>query len=134
MKMFRTSDLVVIAALGGLAYWLYTKAKATVAASTAAIANAPAAAASGIVDIAEGLFGSGIAQPGQSYTVTMADGTVQTVPYGQLPTPVGVNGLGTYPVKVRRRRPAKTLRGLSGPTDWSDDPMINQILTTGRRK
>jgi uncharacterized protein HemX len=58
------------------------------------------AAASTVADAAQALLqtNSGIATPGGTYQVTMADGSVQTVPYGQLPQQPA-NGLG----RIRRR-------------------------------
>ena len=51
----------------------------------------PSNIASAALDAAEnaGLINYGRAQPGQTYQVTMPDGSVQTVPYGQLPNPAG---------------------------------------------
>lgn len=58
--------------------------------------SATAAAASAVADAACGITGACTpAQPGQTYQVTMADGSVQTVPYGQLPNPAGAGITGT---------------------------------------
>lgn len=53
--------------------------------------SAAAAAGAAAVDAAEnaGLINYGRAQPGGTYQVTMPDGSVQTVPTGQLPNPAG---------------------------------------------
>jgi hypothetical protein len=44
-----------------------------------------------VADAAQFVLGTGIAQPGEVYTVTMPDGSVQTVPYGQLPIAAQAN-------------------------------------------
>jgi len=87
-------------ALGAGAVYLAWKAYQTVAGAASAAATAASAAqdtaASSVADAAQAILGTGIAQPGQSYTVTMPDGSVQTVPYGKMPTPLPsqLNGLG----------------------------------------
>jgi hypothetical protein len=66
-------------------YVLYQKLKAGATAGAAAVGTAFSNTSSGLADAAQSVLGTGIAAPGGTYTVTMADGSVQTVPYGQLP-------------------------------------------------
>lgn len=90
--------LALIAGGAYLAYQAYLSITAGLSKVGAGIAAGAAAASSNVADTVQSIVGSGIAQPGGSYTVTMADGSTQTVAAGQLPTPV--DGLGSY----RRRR------------------------------
>jgi hypothetical protein len=71
--------------VGGVyvAYKIFGAAKAGVA----AVGQAQQAAGSAVADFAQSILGTGLATPGTSYTVHMADGTTQIVPYGQLPVP-----------------------------------------------
>ena len=93
-------------ALGAGAIYLAWKAYQAISGIAAPVAAAVSAAAdsagSNLADTVQAITGSGIAQPGGTYTVTMSDGSVQTVPYGQMPKPLAsqVNGLGAV------RRPA----------------------------
>lgn len=54
------------------------------------IVNAQEAAGSTLADAAQFVLGTGIANPGEVYTVHMPDGSVQTVAYGQLPVAAGI--------------------------------------------
>jgi len=59
------------------------------------------AAASDAVDALQSVIGSGIVAPGQTYTVTMPDGSQQTVTQSaQAMQPM--NGLGMTPCRARR--------------------------------
>lgn len=77
-----TEGFVTLAVVGVAAYLVYQLLKK---------APTPDTIASAAVDAAEnaGLINYGKASPGGTYDVTMPDGTVQTVPYGQLPNPAG---------------------------------------------
>lgn len=111
MSSDNVKALFYLALIGGgayLAWLLYQSLTKAGSAVGTAVTNAQASAASSAADLAEALLGTNQpAQPGQTYTVTMQDGSVQTVPYGQLPTytpqnsPSIVNGLGR--LKIRRR-------------------------------
>src|SRR5271155_5600561 len=62
------------------------------------LVNAQQAAGSTLADAIQFVAGTGIASPGEVYSVTMPDGSVQTVPYGQLPVagaPLPPVGIGT---------------------------------------
>src|SRR5271168_5038019 len=61
------------------------------------LVNATSAAGSSLADAAQFVLGNGIAQPGQVYTVTMPDGSVQTVAYGQLPIAAGITSASQLP-------------------------------------
>jgi hypothetical protein len=87
-----TEGLVTLALVGVGAYLLYqlvTKGP-----------SVPAAIASAGLDAAEnaGIINYGKASPGGTYDVTMPDGTVQTVPYGQLPNPSGAGITSSSPM------------------------------------
>jgi hypothetical protein len=76
-----TNTLLVwggIAVAAFLIYKLFSGAKNV-------LVNAQSAAGSSLADAAQFVLGSGQASPGEVYTVTMPDGTVQTVAYSQLP-------------------------------------------------
>jgi hypothetical protein len=74
---------VVVAFAGIAAYLIYQAWKGA--------GNVAAAAGEGVVNTLEnaGVINYGLAKPGQTYNVTMPDGSVQTVPYGQLPSAAG---------------------------------------------
>ena len=78
-----TEGLVELVLVGVGVYLVYQLVKAA--------PNAAANAGAAVVDAAEnaGLINYGKASPGGTYQVTMPDGSVQTVPYGQLPNPAG---------------------------------------------
>src|SRR5271155_2110627 len=96
------SGLYLALIAGGvyLAYQAYLSITAGASKVGAGIAAGASSASSTVADAVQAITGTGIAQPGGSYTVTMADGSVQTVPYGQLPVATATNGLG----RLTRRR------------------------------
>lgn len=99
--------LALAGAAAYAAWYLYQSVSKAGSAVGAAVSNAQATAASSVADAAQSIFGNGIAQPGGSYQVTMQDGSVQTVPYGQLPnyTPQNSGGLnGLKRRTIRRER------------------------------
>jgi hypothetical protein len=75
-----TAALIKWSVIGVGIYLAYQAIK-----GTANIAvNAASAAGSSVADAAQFLLGNGIAQPGETYDVTMPDGSVQTLAYGSL--------------------------------------------------
>jgi hypothetical protein len=68
-----------------LAYFIYK----TFTGTKKVLIDAQQAAGSTVADAMQAILGSGQAKPGEVYEVTMPDGSVQTVPYGQLPTAPG---------------------------------------------
>ncbi len=80
----------VIAIGGYLLYKTFVKAKNV-------IVDAREAAGSSLADAAQFILGNGIAQPGEVYTVTMPDDSVQTVAYGQLPIAAGITSASQLP-------------------------------------
>ena len=84
MKLEDTESLLLIGAVGIIGYLIYKAAGVGTAAANS-VANAASDLSSSIADEAQSILGNGLAQPGGTYTVTMQDGSVQTVPYGQLP-------------------------------------------------
>jgi hypothetical protein len=90
----QTDTALVVVGVGVLAYLVYQLIKG----AGGAVASATAAAGSAVADAAGALTNYGLAQPGGTYDVTMADGTVQTVPYGQLPNPAGAGITSTSPI------------------------------------
>ena len=86
---------LALAGAAAYAVWtLYNSVSKASSTAVAAVTGAQQAAASSVADAAQSIFGTGIAQPGGSYTVTMQDGSVQTVPYGQLPNYTAQNSPG----------------------------------------
>jgi hypothetical protein len=61
------------------------------------LVNAQQAAGSSLADAAQFVLGTGIAKPGEVYTVTMPDGSTQTVAYGQLPIAAGITNASQLP-------------------------------------
>jgi hypothetical protein len=61
------------------------------------LVNAQQAAGSTLADAIQFVVGTGQAQPGEVYTVTMPDGSVQTVAYGQLPIAAGITNASQLP-------------------------------------
>jgi hypothetical protein len=80
-----TDTALVLVAIGVGGYLLYQLIKG----GTSAVSAATDAAGNSVANAVESVFGTGLATSGQTYQVTMPDGTVQTVPYGQLPNPAG---------------------------------------------
>src|SRR5208282_4125281 len=98
--------LLYLALIGGGAYLAYQGYQAIIAALNkvgTGVSTAAAAASSNVADTVQSIIGNGIAQPGGTYTVTLADGSVQTVPYGQLPVQSTTNGLGAMRRRIRMR-------------------------------
>ena len=90
--MSKESDTVwILAAVGVGGYLLYQLIKG----GASAVSAATDAAGNSVANAVESVFGTGQAVPGGTYQVTMADGTVQTVPYGQLPNPAGAGIQGS---------------------------------------
>ena len=102
MKSDDIKSLMYLGLLAAGAYLAYQAYLWITKQALPAVTTAAATASSGVADVAQSIFGTGIAQPGQTYTVTMPDGSIQTVPYGQLPTPIA--GLGKYKLRVRRAK------------------------------
>ncbi len=97
-----------LAAIGVAAYIAY-QVYQTISAGPSKVASAASAAqqsaASSVADAAQAVLGTGQAVPGGTYTVTMQDGSVQTVPYGQLPQYTAQNSPGTSGLgRLKRRR------------------------------
>jgi hypothetical protein len=84
----KTTDWLKYGFLAGAIYLVYKAVKGT----AAIVVNAQQAAGSTVADAAQFLLGNGIAQPGNTYEVTMPDGSVQTLAYGMLPNNPGVTG------------------------------------------
>ena len=87
------SDVLKWALIAGGAYLLYR----TFIATKNVIVDATQAAGSTLADAAQFVLGTGIAKPGEVYSVTMPDGSVQTVPYGQLPIAAGITSASQLP-------------------------------------
>jgi hypothetical protein len=85
---------LVIVGLGVVAYLIYQAVKG----GAAAVGAATSAAGSAVADAAGSITNYGRAVPGGTYNVTMADGTVQTVPYGQLPNAAGAGLQSDTPI------------------------------------
>ena len=105
MKSDDIKSVMYLALIAGGAYLAYLAYQALMAAIPK-VTTAAAAASSSLADAAQSIFqtNNGVAVPGGTYTVTMADGTVQTVPYGQMPAgePGGpVSGLNGYRRRIR---------------------------------
>lgn len=79
------NTLFVWGALAAGAYFIYKSFVGT----KKVLVDAQQAAGSTLADAAQYVLGSGIARPGEVYSVTMPDGSVQDVPYGQLPRAAG---------------------------------------------
>jgi hypothetical protein len=100
-------SLFYVALIGGgayLAYQAYLSIMAGAGKVGSAVASGASAASSSVADTIQTIVGDGIAQPGGTYTVTMADGSVQTVQAGQSPTPVnGLSGMRRRKIRVRQK-------------------------------
>jgi hypothetical protein len=93
--MSKESDTaLVIVGVGIAAYLLYQLVKG----GASAVAAATDSAGNAVANAAESILGTGKAVPGGTYQVTMPDGTVQTVPYGQLPNPAGAGLTSDSPI------------------------------------
>lgn len=77
-----TEAVLGLALLAG-GIWLAYKIYQGLGVAGTAIVNAQQAAGSAVAD----LIPTHIAQPGETFSVTMPDGTVEQVPYGQQPVP-----------------------------------------------
>jgi hypothetical protein len=88
-----SSNWITIGLVAVGAYFLY---KYFISAKNV-IVDATQAAGSSLADAAQFVLGTGIAKPGEVYSVTMPDGTVQTVPYGQLPISAGITNASQLP-------------------------------------
>ena len=89
-----TDTAWVLVAVGVGAYLLYQLVKG----GASAVAAATDAAGNPVANAVESVFGTGAAVPGGTYEVTMADGTVQTGPYGQLPNQAGAGITSSSPI------------------------------------
>jgi hypothetical protein len=89
-----TDTALLVVGVGVVAYILYQVLKG----GAAAVSAATESAGSAVADAAGALTNYGAASPGGTYDVTMADGTVQTVPYGQLPNPAGAGITSDTPI------------------------------------
>ena len=81
MNEHDTAQILKWGLIGIGGYLLYK----TFIATKNVVVNAQQAAGSSLADAAQFILGNGIAQPGEVYTVTMPDNSVQTVAYGDLP-------------------------------------------------
>lgn len=91
--MQNKEDLIFFGLIAFGAYLLYR----TFTGVKSIAVNASQAAGSSAADAAQYLLGNGLAQPGQVYSVTMPDGSIQTVAYGSQPGagPLPASGVGT---------------------------------------
>lgn len=81
MNEHDTAEILKWGLIGFGAYLLYK----AISGAANVVVNATSAAGSSLADAAQFILGNGIAQPGEVYTVTMPDGSIQTVAYGDLP-------------------------------------------------
>ena len=81
-------DMNTLLVWGGIAVAAFLIYK-LISGAKSVLVNASQAAGSSLADAAQFVLGSGQASPGEVYTVTMPDGSVQTVAYSQLPQAAG---------------------------------------------